>query len=75
MFFRLPKTVVIAHSDFMHEDQLKEKSIEILKPIFPDYTEEQLIEAGTRIADFLQHTYVLFKDELPSNKRRSGLEI
>ena len=76
MFFRLLQTGAMVHSDCMKEDNdLKEKSIEILKPIFPDYTDEQLIEAGARIADFLHHTYILFKDDLPSNKKKGNLEI
>lgn len=66
----------MAHSVLMHnDDEMKEKSIEILTPIFPDYTDEQLILAGERIADFLHHAYMLFKDDLPSNKKRGDLEI
>ena len=75
MFFRLPQTAALAHSDVMKDDsQLKEISIEVLKPIFPDYTDEQLILAGERIADFLEYAYMLCKDELPSNRRSAYLK-
>ena len=75
MFFRLLKTVAMVHSDYMKENNdLKEKSIEILKPIFPLYTDEQLILAGERIADFLEYAYMLCKDDLPSNRHSADLK-
>ncbi len=54
------------------DTQLKEDSLRILKPIFPDYTEEQLILAGERIVDFLEYAYVLCKDDMNRKRAEEG---